>query len=363
MVTGNDCVGSATMVGRSVYDGGVLGLVISGTAYTVDKSHPNYKVLLDAFNNKDAELFLANIDIVQKVQNAVNNVNKVSGSTKKVTLSHDKVFYGDVPLNGVVVDAILNLMRNSFDVTPAVLFLENLLLNPSKRAVDELWNFLQIHRLTLTDDGCFLAYKSVRDDFMDKYSGKINNAVGAKVEVDRNSVDDDYRKHCSHGLHVGALAYSGPGGWYNRTGDKVLIVKVNPKDVVSVPDDHSHQKLRCCAYEVVGEYQEELKKPVFSGVVGEDYSNNGYDDDCCDNDSDEDSELDPYYDLYVDNAYTFTYRGEDRVGVVTSLGDMDEKVTMIMLSGDKSAGGYRVFFVTEIENLKDVDVEGLRVDL
>jgi hypothetical protein len=54
------------------------------------------------------------------------------------------------------------------------------------------------------------------------------------------------------------LEYAGPGGWYHRSDDVVVIVKVNPRDAVSVPIDHSAQKLRVCRYEVVGVYDRPL---------------------------------------------------------------------------------------------------------
>jgi hypothetical protein len=41
-----------------------------------------------------------------------------------------------------------------------------------------------------------------------------------------------------------------------------MICKVDPADVVSVPLDESHQKVRCCKYEVVGEYDGDLLPAV-----------------------------------------------------------------------------------------------------
>jgi hypothetical protein len=38
----------------------------------------------------------------------------------------------------------------------------------------------------------------------------------------------------------------------------MVVVKINPKDVVSVPSDYNCQKLRCCAYTVVSEVEAEI---------------------------------------------------------------------------------------------------------
>jgi acyl carrier protein len=79
-------------------------------------------------------------------------------------------------------------------------------------------------------------------------TGRLLNKVGATIEVERSSVDDDFRQGCSHGLHAGSLSYA--KGW----GQRVVLVEIDPADVVSVPEDCNCQKLRCCKYTIVGEY-------------------------------------------------------------------------------------------------------------
>jgi acyl carrier protein len=89
---------------------------------------------------------------------------------------------------------------------------------------------------------------------------------------------------CSHGLHAGSLAYA--RGWAER----VILVEIDPADVVSVPGDENCQKLRCCKYTVVGEYNGPLPDtytPEFSSDQSDD-SGNSHDSgtgagDCCDN--------------------------------------------------------------------------------
>ena len=56
-------------------------------------------------------------------------------------------------------------------------------------------------------------------------------------------------------------------------GNKLMICKVNPRDVVSVPNDCRCQKLRCCKYEVVSEFEDLLKSVVHMTKDDIDYSN------------------------------------------------------------------------------------------
>ena len=122
--------------------------------------------------------------------------------------------------------------------------------NPSKRAVTELYGFLEKNSLPITPDGHFLAYKKVRKDFLDIHSGTMSNAVGTVVEMERNMVDDDQNRTCSTGLHFCSqeyLAHFGDGT------SRTVILKINPADVVSIPNDYNNSKGRACRYEVIGE--------------------------------------------------------------------------------------------------------------
>src|ERR1700686_3104396 len=73
---------------------------------------------------------------------------------------------------------------------PLVKFAENLLKNPSYRAVNELFQFLEKNNHPITDSGCFIAYKKVRKDFKDAYTGTMDNSVGNVVEIPRNQVNE-----------------------------------------------------------------------------------------------------------------------------------------------------------------------------
>jgi len=145
-------------------------------------------------------------------------------------------------------------------------FLENVSLNPSYSSRLELYDFLEHQSLPLTPDGCFLAYKSVKNNYMDKHTGTISNHVGAKVKMDRSKVDDNRNAGCSKGLHAGSLSYA---KGYQNWDDNLVLVKINPKDAVSVPLDCSCQKIRLCYYEVVSDFKEELNYAVYDEVAEE----------------------------------------------------------------------------------------------
>ena len=254
---------------------GNLTLILNNKAHQVLPDHINYRLILEvlptATNDELAEL----VDIEKAVANFSQGL---------VEVKNGKVFYQGEEVHGSISKRILEFMSKGLPFQPLVNFLNNLMENPSMQSQKELYDFLEHELLPITEDGHFLAYKAVRSDFMDKYRGTFDNHVGKVCEMQRAKVDDNRSVGCSQGLHAGALNYVANYGSVD-SGDKIVIVKINPKDVVSVPSDCNCEKLRTCRYEVVGEYQGELLKPLYKSDFSEDEY---YDEDEEDYDPDQD---------------------------------------------------------------------------
>lgn len=274
---------SKVFVAKLFQGDGTIVVVIGNESFTVTPDSRNYSELKAAFKANDAEEFyrLVNMPLPSQ-EETISAVSSVDESVK-VEVVNGYTFVNGVQLSNQIAEAIYRFAMEGMDYQPLVNFLKRLLQNPSSRAVNELYAFLEVCGLSITEDGCFLAYKTVRSDYLDKYSGKISNKPGeSPPRMKRNEVDDNCNNTCSRGYHVGALAYAGPGGWYNSPDDRVVICKVDPADVVSVPVDHSFQKLRCCFYTVVSEFKGELNRACYSGKVSEEDYKSTFDDDCDD---------------------------------------------------------------------------------
>ena len=103
---------------------------------------------------------------------------------------------GRVMVNGVAAPEVLSnkIVRFSNDglpFQPLLKFAAKLQENPSFRAVNELYQFLEKNDHPITETGNFIAYKRVRSNFKDIHSGTFDNSVGRLVEVPRNQVDED----------------------------------------------------------------------------------------------------------------------------------------------------------------------------
>ena len=100
----------------------------------------------------------------------------------------------------------------------------------------------------------------------------------------RNSVCDDADVGCSYGFHAGSYDYA---KGYAGGGGHLVVVEIDPTDVVSVPKDCSCQKLRTAKYKVVSVYETIEAPPLDEGVYDGDFIG----------DDDVDSAED-YYDAY-----------------------------------------------------------------
>ncbi len=245
-------------------------LFINDDCVTIGADHPNYTRIINVLKSEDHSSIGSLIHIAPAIKKFVQS----TATSATVTIKDGQIFFGDYAIHNTLTVRILSMIREGFKFDHMVKFLENLLQNPSQRAVSETYRFLENYGLPITDDGHFLAYKAVRNDYKDIYSGKFDNSIGKSPTMPRNQVDEAYEQDCSHGLHVGAIDYVVQYGHFAKGqapapgGNRLLIVKVNPADVVSVPKYESHPKMRVCKYTVISEITDTVKaleKVVYSG--------------------------------------------------------------------------------------------------
>jgi len=235
-------------------------VVVGGKSHTISKdTHIAYSKIVEALKAQDWESL---VDLVEPKKAIVNF------GAGNVSIEGNTVFWKDAPFNNALAARMIEMYQEGFPIDPMVRFMENLMENPSKRSVDQVYGFLEKNKLPITEDGYFLAFKKVRDDYLDIHSGTISNKIGEIVEMDRNLVDDDPNSHCSTGLHFCSESYL---THFGSSGQPVMILKINPADVVSIPTDYNGAKGRCMKYEVVGQVGGDPAQ-AFTSAVNSEYS-------------------------------------------------------------------------------------------
>ena len=269
-------------------------LVDNGEFYAVACDETNNAAfdqwLASNHSGDDDEAFLdvvsnfAPDDAYERCANMVNaRLEKVTDriSTDGIHLYIDNDSASRIGIDPVLEDHLVKLMAKraadpqaEYDFKCYAAFTENLYNNvdPEIRAQLVTWMAAQ-DWLTFTEDGCFIGYRGAQ--MMDgvacsihcgpaivdgqNVNGHVPNPDGAVVEMPRSMVQHDPSIGCASGLHVGTYDYA--HGWAQGV---LLTVKVNPRDVVSVPFECDAQKVRVCRFEVLEHEEIEYDKNLNS---------------------------------------------------------------------------------------------------
>lgn len=267
-----------------------------GDSKTVMKEDKNYSNLVAAIKEGRWDDIPALLTPEVAVATMSDGDMRVVDGQVYVKLDDGSEFQVPTGLNSTIITYI----GEQLPFKPLVSFAKNLSKNPSYRSVQQLFSFLEKNNFTITESGKFIAYKSVREDFKDCYSGKFDNSIGNVVTMQRNQVNEDPEQVCSYGLHVANYDYA-----HNiYAGPVTLFVEVDPKDVVAVPVDYNNAKMRVCEYKVLGVSQGEIKAPLYSPEEDEDREFDSLDSDI-DNEYDRDEDYCGVCGEHIQSNWTF----------------------------------------------------------
>lgn len=223
------------------------------------KDHPNFGRIVNALETGED-----NVDTLHALFDVgVAIVKNFEHLSERVTVSHGKLYLDGDEMETALSQAILRFhAEGNDDFKPLVAFLEKLAQNPNPLSVEQLFRWLRDKRYAFAPDGDFIAYKGVRTGtkgvgyesvnsgtaFVNGavMKGSIPNKPDTIIEMPRSKVTFDPKQGCSTGLHAGNWRYA-----KEFSQGAVLRVKINPRDVVSVPTDSNDEKLRVCRYKVL----------------------------------------------------------------------------------------------------------------
>ena len=253
----------------------------------IDNGHPNFDTILDLLTDAakgvevDADHLVSLFDVEQTIR------EQFARLSDRVTVRNGQVYLDGDPVHGTLQEQIIDFLNAGEEFAPLVKFYEKLLTNPLGDVREGLYDWIKGQRangnLTITPEGNVLGYKSVtaaepewRTDhetvFVPSRRGEgivngrevglgefIEQVVGDTVEMPRSRVLNAPSVACGDGLHIGTYQYAKA-----FTGDTVMLVEFDPRDIVSLPDLNSTWKLRVCRYKVVDVVSEPLEIPVWS---------------------------------------------------------------------------------------------------
>lgn len=297
---------------KFLFSENVVTVMVDGNVHSVRTDDARFERVKKAIKSNDKNGLLAALANKAEVEQPLTVV-----PFDNITVQDGKVYYKGNLLDNSITKNIIKLQAQGLPYNGMIKFLDRLYSNTSYRVREQLFKFMENkYGLVIDDEGYLLAYKAVNENWTDKRTGTISNKIGSVIKMDRGSVNDDPNDACGAGLHAGSLEYVRSFG---NGKDHIVIVKIDPANIVSIPYDDSCQKIRCCEYEVMSEYHGVLNKVVYTKEqlempakivphkweeVEED-DNNGIDD----YENEYDSEQDDYYNNDDDDEYGFKPSG------------------------------------------------------
>jgi hypothetical protein len=243
-----------TVTSRIVIPDKSITVFLDGQRFSITSDNKLFAQAFQAYKEENWDAFVGYV-------NPEIRLKSLYASYEGIEVKDGNLYVFGDPVHSTLATRVISFLEHDLDCVHLFKFILKLNLNPSKRAVDELYTFLEHKELPITDNGNFIAYKAVRDDYTDKHTGKFLNTIGSVLEMPRNKVDDNKEVGCSYGFHAGTKDYA--TDFAGGTGH-IMEVEINPADVVSIPTDCNFQKLRTCKYKVVAEHELPLTSPMYA---------------------------------------------------------------------------------------------------
>ena len=326
--------------------------------HTVKSDHPRFAEICKLASTDQFDQILAALDVRSVVDNFLYKSANGRFAIEAGTLTFD----GE-QIHNTLADRMVDMAVLGLDLTAMENFMVNLFDNPSFRAVTELYSFLEAGSLPITSDGHFLAYKKIRDDYTDCHTGRFDNSIGTVVEMKRNQVNENRDITCAEGLHFCSYDYLNQFG-----GQRVVVLKINPRDVVSIPSDYNDTKGRCCRYEVLREIEDWVGDRIEGTVSDNGWYGSDHDEDFDDEDEVEtcwdceeeiddctcgDEDPDTDFDEDEDDEIDFFGAVSDEVAEVAETGYTFNRETGEIAEGDD--------FVDEDDAYVKQNIEGITI--
>lgn len=224
-------------------------------AYVASLEHPMFDDIVAALReNAPARSIINMFDAKTGLVDRFKSLSK----TLKIDSNTNQIFYEGRQLHGSLADTVARFYYEKHqNFEPLVKFLDKVMLNPSDHSRENLYRWLAKHNFSIDADGDLIAYKGLKADMGSIHAGgayvdgvwvngSVPNLPGTTISMLRDKVQFNPAIGCSVGLHAGNYRYAN-----SFAQGALVLVKINPADVVSVPTDSNDEKMRVSRYYVV----------------------------------------------------------------------------------------------------------------
>jgi hypothetical protein len=238
-----------------------LSVFVDGHFRTIHREHQNFASILEELRKPE---HLQDFEAVKRMLDLRSFVSVWSAGAFSIG-DDGSLRVDDKPIHSALAARIVDHFRAGLDPVPLCLLYERIATHPDRGTAADLWAWIDHAQLPITTEGNIIAFKKVRADFCSYHRNRdgvhLPHEIGSRVSIPRSECDTSRDNTCSSGLHFCSYEYL--PDYYGNEG-RVLVLEIDPMDVVAIPQDYKLSKGRACAYTVIGEVAEDEAKEVFA---------------------------------------------------------------------------------------------------
>jgi len=245
----------------------VLFTTPTGQTHVLTASHPHFAVASNLVRAAEAARRDGDPNVVAAVLLLLSNLAGLSTAGRAIkapdtggvdrhgrfVVTEQEIRLDDEELRSPVADRMLWMKQQGLDYSPLLAFAANLMENPARRPVEDLFDYVDSRGLAIDAEGYVLGYEAPGEP-VDPETGP--REPGRTITVRRNRTEEDPLRPCMTSLKVGPF----PVGAALPAGSLLPVVRVHPRDVVAVPMGTG--PLRCCAMNVIALCDPTAKLPA-----------------------------------------------------------------------------------------------------
>lgn len=250
------------VLGRTITDRELTALIgLPPAPYSIKRDHPRFDQALAAIEDPQIAL-----DDLVALFAPADAYERALADAEATEIIGGVLYFRGEEVHSHLADRLADVFNLGLDPDPWEALTFNIYANPDPWVRDDLIEWLERSGMPQSPDGCFYAWKYVDGEYRSLHADtdgtRYDHTPGNVVEMDRERCDTNRNNTCSTGLHFCSIDYlpSTP------VGQKIVLVKVDPRDVTSIPREYGLQKGRCCRYEVVADVTENYRELIFDAV-------------------------------------------------------------------------------------------------
>lgn len=238
-------------------------IVVDRQVHTVQRSAANANALIAELAKGES----ADLEAIKAMASVKNYI--VYLSQGRISLTDAGIQFMGELVNSYMTERIMRHHAEGVDVSPMLAFMDRVMNHPIIGIQQDIYKWCEKGDMPFTAEGHIIAYKKVDMNWRSYHASPdgthLHHPIGGYVEMERSAVDPRRDNTCSTGLHF--CSYDYLNAYQGANTGRILILSIDPQDVIAIPTDYNQTKGRACRYRIIGELDHDQAQKFFKGKL------------------------------------------------------------------------------------------------